>query len=195
MRFLVRLENDGRFSPAEKKQLSKTGYEAVRDLGADIGNLRVSSKAVELDLLLNSETLLNDSLKALKRRFGQVLTVRKLDVASVPIGKAEAIKTGLELFNEERYWESHEALESAWRVAAGDEKEILQGLILVAAAFVHSQKNEKDIAISVLKRGLDKLSRHEGECSGIDITALKRKVTSLIATGQPEFFRIELNQL
>lgn len=152
MRFLVRLANDGRFSPVEKRQLSRTAYDAVRDLGADIGNLRVSSKAVELDLLLNSETPLNDSLKALERKLGQVLTVRKLDVASVPIEKPEAIKMGLELFNEERYWESHEALESAWRVAAGDEKEILQGLILVAAAFVHSQKNEKEIAISVLKQ-------------------------------------------
>lgn len=192
MRFLVRLAHEGRISPAQKKDLSKIAYDAVRKFGVDIGNLRVSSKAVELDLLLTSEAPLKDSLKALELKFGRILTVRKLDVPSPPIEKNDAVKIGLDLFNEERYWESHEALESAWRVADGDEKEILQGLILISAALVHLQKNEKDIALSLLKRALDKLDPHDGKYLNVDITALKRKVAGSLAVGQPEFFRIEL---
>lgn len=191
MRFLVRLANEKGASPANRKQLTKIAYDAVRPFGADVGNLRVSSKAVELDLLLEAETVLQPSLKALEDKVGPILTLRKLDIASPPIDKAEAIRLGLDLFNEERYWESHEALESAWRVTDGPEKEILQGIILLAAALVHWQKNEREVTISVMRRGLDKFANHSGEYFGIDLIALKRKVNDMLTADQPEFFRIE----
>jgi len=190
-RFLVRLANESKASPAEKRQLTKISYEAVHPFGADVGNLRVSAKAVELDLLLDTEKFLHESLKVLEGKIGPILTFRQLDIATPPIEKAEAVRSGLDLFNEERYWESHEALESAWRGATGEEKEILQGVILIAAALVHWQKNEKDVALSVIKRALDKLAAHSGDYFGIDIAALKSKVNELLAAGQPEFFRIE----
>lgn len=190
-RFLVRLANESKASPAEKRQLTKISYEAVHPFGADVGNLRVSAKAVELDLLLDTEKFLQESLKALEGKIGPILTLRQLDIATPPIEKAEAVRSGLDLFNEERYWESHEALESAWRGTTGEEKEILQGLILIAAALVHWQKNEKDVALSVMKRALDKLAAHSADYFGIDIAALKSKVNELLAAGQPEFFRIE----
>jgi len=190
-RFLVRLANESKASPAEKRQLTKISYEAVHPFGADVGNLRVSAKAVELDLLLDTEKFLQESLKALEGKIGPILTLRQLDIATPPNEKAEAVRSGLDLFNEERYWESHEALESAWRGTTGEEKEILQGLILIAAALVHWQKNEKDVALSVMKRALDKLAAHSGDYFGIDIAALKSKVNELLAAGQPEFFRIE----
>ena len=191
IRFLVRLANESKASPAEKRQLTKISYEAVHPFGADVGNLRVSAKAVELDLLLHTEKFLQESLKALEGKIGPILTLRQLDIATPPNEKAEAVRSGLDLFNEERYWESHEALESAWRGTTGEEKEILQGLILIAAALVHWQKNEKDVALSVMKRALDKLAAHSGDYFGIDIAALKSKVNELLAAGQPEFFRIE----
>ena len=190
-RFLVRLANESKASPAEKRQLTKISYEAVHPFGADVGNLRVSAKAVELDLLLDTEKFLQESLKTLEGKIGPILTLRQLDIRTPPIEKAEAVRSGLDLFNEERYWESHEALESAWRGTTGEEKEILQGLILIAAALVHWQKNEKDVALSVMKRALDKLAAHSGDYFGIDIAALKSKVNELLAAGQPEFFRIE----
>lgn len=191
IRFLVRLANESKASAAEKRQLTKISYEAVHPFGADVGNLRVSAKAVELDLLLDTEKFLQESLKALEGKIGPILTLRQLDIATPPNEKAEAVRSGLDLFNEERYWESHEALESAWRGTTGEEKEILQGLILIAAALVHWQKNEKDVALSVMKRALDKLAAHSGDYFGIDIAALKSKVNELLAAGQPEFFRIE----
>jgi hypothetical protein len=191
MRFLVRLANQKGASSADRKQLTKIAYDAVRPFGADVGNLRVSSRAVELDLLLEAETVLQPSLKALEDKMGPILTLRKLDIASPPIDKAEAIRLGLDLFNEERYWESHEALESAWRVSDGPEKDILQGIILLAAALVHWQKNEKEVTISVMRRGLDKFTDHTGDYFGIDIMALKRKVKDILSADQPEFFRIK----
>jgi len=190
MRFLVRLANRSGASPADRKQLAKNAYETVRSFGGDIGNLRVSNAAVEFDILLDSENKLGDSLKAIEGKIGPLLTLRKLDVQSPPIEKAEAIRSGLGLFDEERYWESHEALESAWKESEGDEKEILQGLILIAASLVHWQKNEKQVTLSVMKRARDKLWRHQTEYSGIDIVALTNRLDEILSANNPEFFKL-----
>lgn len=191
MRYLVRLENSKKARPSDGQRLARVAYEAIRTYRSDVGNLRVSSSAIELDLLLDLDEALQDSLKALQNQLGPLLTLRKLDVPAAPGKEADVIRLGLELFNEERYWESHEALESAWLTATGKEKEILQGLILLAAALVHWQKNQLDVTVSVMRRARDKLSGHNGEQFGIDLNDLKVRVDRILRSGQPEFFKIE----
>lgn len=186
---MVRLSNRRKYAPSDRKQLSTVAYAAVRALGADVGNLRVSSAAVELDLLLDFQANVDKAVGALEERIGPKLTIRQLDVQNVPMESAEAIKLGFALFNEERYWESHEALEEAWRRSTGAEKEILQGIILLAAALVHLQKSEHDVALSVMKRGYEKLAGHSGEHFRVDISALKETVGRML-TGSPDFFKI-----
>jgi hypothetical protein len=190
MRFLVRLANRSRFTPADAKHLSKQAYETVMKHGADIGNLRVSSSAVEFDLLVDSDDKQQESLRALEMWIGSLLTLRKLDVEAPAIENVEAIRLGLDLFNEERYWESHEALESAWKKTTGDEKEILQGLILWAAAWVHLQKSEDMVALSVMRRARDKLASHRVEHFGIDISALTNRLDGMLTAAKPEFLRL-----
>ena len=190
MRFLIRLANRTKVAPAETKRLSKLAYETVKNYGADIGNLRVSSSAVEFDLLIDSADKLQTAVKALETKIGSLLTLRKLDVKPLEIGNDEAIRLGIELFNEERYWESHEALESAWKNSTGDEKEVLQGLILLAAALVHWQKNEEQVALSVMRRAREKLVAHRVEYFGIDIADLTEKLDKMLAANKPEFFRL-----
>jgi len=96
---------------------------------------------VELDLLLSSKATLEDAVVRLESKIGPSLTIRQLDVDVPKMRKGVAVRMGIDLFNEERYWESHEALESVWLNASGREKELLQGLILIAAALVHMQKD------------------------------------------------------
>lgn len=192
MRFLIRLANGRSYSPADRHRLTSLAYEAVRPLGGDIGNLRISSSAVELDLLIDSRTNLDKAVQTLDSKLGSMLMVRQLDVETPHMENMEAVKLGLALFDEERYWESHEALEAAWLRSNGDEKEILQGMILVAAAFVHLQKNEKDIALSVMKRAYDKLERYHNEHFGVDISTLKEKIMGMVSSGQLAFFKIQV---
>ena len=40
------------------------------------------------------------------------------------------------------FWEVHEVLEGLWKERQGREKQLLQGLILVAASLVHAEKDE-----------------------------------------------------
>jgi predicted metal-dependent hydrolase len=191
MRFLVRLSNERKYVPADRHPLTSLAYEAVRSLGGDIGNLRISSSAVELDLLIDSMANLDKAVQVLGDKVGSLLTIRELDVETAIMENSEAVKLGLALFNEERYWESHEALEAAWRRSSGSEKEILQGIILLAAALVHLQKSEQDITLSVMKRAYEKLEKYHNEHFGINLSALKEEVMAMISLGQPAFFKIE----
>ena len=191
MRFLVRLSNERKYVPADRHRLTSLAYEAVRLLGGDIGNLRISSSAVELDLLIDSKANLDRAVQALEDKIGSLVTIRELDVETAIMENAEAVKLGLALFNEERYWESHEALEAAWRRSSGSEKEILQGIILLAAALVHLQKSEQDITLSVMNRAYEKLEKYDNEHFGINLSPLKEKVMGMISSGRPAFFKIE----
>jgi hypothetical protein len=164
-------------------------YDCVKNMGGDIGNLRVSSYAIEFDLLTNSKTNMEQCLNSLEKQFGKIITVRELDMPVPKSIPSEAIRSGVALFNEERYWESHESLESAWRSATGSDRTILQGIILLAAALVHLQKNEIDVAFSIMSRANDNLP-DQGILFGIDLRELKQRLRKCVAEGTPLFFKI-----
>ena len=190
MRFLVRLSNGTKLTPKDARALTLRSYGAVKEFGGDVGNLRVSSSAIELDLLLESKVNLPTAIQSLEKNLGPLLTLRELDIPAPQMEAEEGIREGIQLFNEERFWESHEALESAWRRAAGSDKEILQGIILLAAALVHLQKNEIAVTLSVMGRAHSKLVSHHSEHFGINIDNLRDNVSRMISAGQPDFLKI-----
>ena len=190
MRYLIRFKNGIGAVPRDRRSLSRMAYDSVKGLGEDIGNLRISQSAVELDLLLNSPENLKPAVEILEGKIGPSLTIRQLDTEMPKMEKDAALRLGIDLFNQERYWESHEALESVWLTAVGREKELLQGLILAAAALVHLQKGEDDVALSILNRASEKFRNNKGSYSGIDIGKLEETVNSMLASCKPAVFRI-----
>ena len=97
--------------------------------------------------------------------------------------KDDAIKLGIEYFNAQRFWECHEVLEGVWKKCSGSEKDLVQGIILVAAAFVHHQKFEDDICSSIFRRALEKLNNSNDEYYGIDIDTLRSTVINMRKSG------------
>ena len=106
------------------------------------------------------------------------------------IGKEESIQKGRYYFNNERFWECHEVLEGAWKKSSGKEKDLIQGLILVAAAMVHYQKYENDICISIFQRALEKIGESTGLYHKIDLDFVRKKVTEMIHSGMIDTFTI-----
>lgn len=104
--------------------------------------------------------------------------------------KEEAIEKGREYFNYERFWECHETLEGVWKKTYEGEKDLVQGIILVAAAFVHSQKNENDICLSILKRAMEKFGNSSSKYYEIDVDVLRHKVSEIISSGKIVTFTI-----
>ena len=124
----------------------------------------------------------------------KLVSIGKVDhsrhIIEEQIEKNQLINDGIFYFNNERFWESHEALEGAWKQCTGSEKELIQGLILIAAAFVHYQKDENKICLSVLERAFKKLDNKSGKYHGIDIDLAKLKVIEMIDKKQITTFEI-----
>jgi hypothetical protein len=77
-----------------------------------------------------------------------------------------------------------------WKGAQGDEKSILNGIILVAAAFVHDEKDEQEICMSILQRARKKLEGTGGMYHGIDVDRVADLVTKIINSDRIERFTI-----
>jgi len=104
--------------------------------------------------------------------------------------KEKALKRAVELFNDEKYWQAHEGLEYIWKNAKGIEKQILNGIILVAAAFVHDEKDEQDVCISILQRARKKFDRGSDNYYGIDINGIADMISKIINTRKVNRFTI-----
>jgi predicted metal-dependent hydrolase len=66
-----------------------------------------------------------------------------------------ALAQGIELFNESEYFDAHEAWEGLWfRAQDAQEKRFLQGLIMAAGAFFHTQKQACAGAAKLLARSI-----------------------------------------
>jgi len=77
------------------------------------------------------------------------------------------------LFNAHRFWHVHESLEEIWLKRKGREKELLQGLILVAASLVHAGNKKWDVTWPMLERALKKLEGQPDTYYGWDIARFR----------------------
>ena len=74
----------------------------------------------------------------------------------------EAIKEGILLFNEQAYYECHEALEDLWLSDVGDNARLVYwAIIQVAAAMIHFREDNVIGARGLIKKAKDKFDRCE----------------------------------
>jgi hypothetical protein len=182
---MIHLKNSG-FVPQDAKKLLSQADKLVSEMHAIVRDARVSSRYVEFDVSVSKEYL-DVLVKKLE-------TISPLDharhIVEEEMEKEEAVEKGREYFNYERFWECHETLEGVWKKTYEGEKDLVQGIILVAAAFVHYQKNENDICLSILKRGMEKIGNAPGKYYNIDIDVLRNKVSEIISSGMISTFMV-----
>src|SRR5438128_5219139 len=188
MRYLVRLANSQGYTPRDVEVLQAR----IRELlgSADkIGNLRISTSAIEFDLFAK-QTDINRSKSLLEAKISKVVTLRPIESRASPRGDRETLREGIDLFNQERFWEAHEVLEEIWHPATGVERDIIQGLILTAAALVHYQKNEKAVCVSILGRAKDKLGSLD-QFKDLYIRGLRVSIEQILKDNTPVLLRIQ----
>ena len=100
------------------------------------------------------------------------------------------MREGVDLFNQERFWEAHEVLEEIWHPATGVDRDTIQGLILTAAALVHYQKDEKSVCVSILGRAKEKLGTLD-QFKGLDIGSLRVSIEQILKDNTPTLLRIQ----
>ena len=172
---MLHLKNS-KYSPKDAKTMLNNSRDLIYGMTAVIRDCRVSSKFIELDVSVhkNNLELLLDKLSLIGQTDHSRLIIEE------EIEKEQLVKDGISYFNNERFWECHEALEGAWKQSKGDEKELIQGLILIAAALVHYQKDEDDICLSVLGRALEKLRDKSGRYCEINVDSVKQKTIEML---------------
>ncbi len=173
-RYMIHLKNNG-YDTIDSSNLVHRAREICSDMNASIRVARVASKFVEFDVSVNQDEL--DMLIGKLSPIGELDNTRH--VIEEKIEKEEGIKDGIFYFNNERFWESHESLEGVWKKCYGTEKELVQGIILLAVAFAHKQKDENRIGVGMLGRALEKLGDSPAMYGNIDVDRIRNKIKEM----------------
>lgn len=80
---------------------------------------------------------------------------------------SSAIAAGVEEFNAGRFWHAHEEWERLWLISTGSEKEFIQGLIQLAAAYHHVQRGTLRGAVRLFDSALRRIDGNPGHWSGL----------------------------
>ncbi len=185
IRLRINLKNSG-YVPQDAKKLLSEADKLATGIHAVVRDMRVSSRYLEFDISISKEYL--DLLVKKLEAIGPLDNARH--IIEEEMEKEEAVEKGRYYFNYERFWECHEILEGVWKKTYEGEKDLVQGIILAAAAFVHYQKNENETCLSILRRAIEKIGNTSGKYYKIDIDVLRSKISEIIRSGTIEIFMI-----
>jgi hypothetical protein len=171
---MLHFKNTG-YGPKDSREIIYRARDLASDMNASVRVARIAKKFVELDVGVEKEDL--DTLVEKLSPIGSIDNIRH--VLEEEIEKEQGIKDGIFYFNNERFWESHEAFEGVWKQCFGREKEILQGIILFAVAFAHAQEDELSIGIGMLHRVLEKLDTSPSIYHSIDVDRIRNKAIEM----------------
>jgi predicted metal-dependent hydrolase len=79
---------------------------------------------------------------------------------------------GIEQYNGGYFFEAHETWEDLWLPSPWPQRNFLQGVIQLAAAFVHLMRHEYPGTVRLLDAGLEKIDGFAPDYLGIDVAAL-----------------------
>jgi predicted metal-dependent hydrolase len=82
------------------------------------------------------------------------------------------LRTGLDLIRGGEYFEAHESLEDAWRMADPAEKDFFQGLVHVAVAWHHAGRGNRPGCERQLAKAARRLGPFTPEHRGVDVAAI-----------------------
>lgn len=185
-RYLVYLDNKNNYLPTHSNSILRSLRSLLQNYNlAEVRDIRISSYFIELDVITNHTF----SLRADDYNFfgpisdiGSLISLEELNEQSDFQSHEDAVMSSIFLFNMERYWKSHEVLESIWKDSKGQTKSLLNGIILVDAAYVHFQKGENDIFFSILNRSLEKFKDYSEYFYDINMKFFLKDINKILLT-------------
>lgn len=99
---------------------------------------------------------------------------------SIPI-HPRALK-GIQLYNQQQYFEAHEELELAWREEHGPIRELYRGILQVGVAYYHISKGNYRGGKIMLERAQRWLKPYPEVCLGIDVENLRSNANLVYQT-------------
>ena len=91
------------------------------------------------------------------------------------------VRTGIDLFNEGRFYEAHEAIEHEWHAERGPIRRLYQGILQIGVGFHHALNGNHRGAILLLTDGIDKTAAFTPRCLGLETGALVSQARDCLA--------------
>ena len=91
-----------------------------------------------------------------------------------------SFKDALNLFNNQKWYEAHDAFEDIWNNLDGDERQIIQGILQVSVSQFHLSKGNLNGATILLGEGLGRIKTRTNINLGIDLESFCKCLESLL---------------
>jgi len=192
-RYLLRVANKDDYSPRDVERVAGT-IRKILGSRESASHFRVATNALEFNVFARDEEELEDRKRRLTQNLFNIVDVKLLDTPPKVVDKEEALAEGVQLFNEERFWECHEVLEQAWHGSKGAEKDAIQSMILTAAAFVHYQKGEEEICLSILRRARAKMAT-ANTYEKMDFEELVTDIDGILDSEKIRLFKLRMSRV
>ena len=86
----------------------------------------------------------------------------------------------LNLFNNQKWYEAHDAFEDIWNTVDGDERQIIQGILQVSVSQFHLNKGNLNGATILLGEGLGRIKNRINIDLGIDLESFCKCLEELL---------------
>ncbi len=80
-----------------------------------------------------------------------------------------SLEDAIELFNNQKWYEAHDALEDIWNDLDGDCRQIIQGILQVAVSQLHLKRGNYNGATILLGEGLGRIKNRTNVDFGLDL--------------------------
>ena len=92
----------------------------------------------------------------------------------------ESLQDAIDLFNNQKWYEAHDAFEDIWNDLVGDERQIVQGILQVSVSQFHLSKGNLNGAMILLGEGLGRIRNRVSIDLGIDLILFCSSLESLL---------------
>jgi len=92
----------------------------------------------------------------------------------------ESLQEAIDLFNNQKWYEAHDAFEDIWNDLVGDERQIVQGILQVSVSQFHLNKGNYNGAMILLGEGIGRIKNKLSEDLEIDLILLCSILESLL---------------
>ena len=92
----------------------------------------------------------------------------------------DAFFIALNLFNDHKWYEAHDAFEEIWNSVDGDERQVIQGILQVSVSQFHLSKGNLNGATILLGEGLGRIKTRTKINVGVDLDSFCRCLENLL---------------
>ena len=92
----------------------------------------------------------------------------------------ESLEVAVDLFNNQKWYEAHDAFEDIWNDLVGDERQIVQGILQVSVSQYHLNKGNLNGAMILIGEGLGRIRNKVSEDLEIDLILLCNNLETLL---------------